>query len=208
MYDASINDMLRDDAILHCHARRVENGEPAVPVVANAASPVQRPPMPSSPILTTSPTSTRPLLTASSNSPCSAVWSLLSSSFFPVESLPTHVTCRGRCAAPSGPGDRAPPAPSSGALELLDVTMRPHEPRRSSASPTDRTSHPFADMSSTNFRTLDPVLPHHDDDDDDEVDDDTGGDDNDDGDATGDGATGYDDDDDGDGSRRRQQRQS
>ena len=35
----------RDDAILHGHARRVENGEPAVPVVADAASPVQRPPM-------------------------------------------------------------------------------------------------------------------------------------------------------------------
>ena len=35
----------RNDAILHGHARRVENGEPAVPVLANAASPVQRPPM-------------------------------------------------------------------------------------------------------------------------------------------------------------------
>lgn len=35
----------RDDAILHGHARRVEYGEPAVPVVTDAAPSVQRPPV-------------------------------------------------------------------------------------------------------------------------------------------------------------------
>jgi len=87
------------------------------------------------PISTTLLTLTRLLLTASSNLPCLAIWSLLSSSFFPVESLPTHVTCRGRCAAPSGPGDRAPPAPSSGALKLVVVRMRPGVPKRPDVPP-------------------------------------------------------------------------